>query len=144
VLAQRFSLHCHFETKELPVYKLVVARSGAKLTPTPADAKNKGSVNTHGKRHRNLMEANGVAIDALVANLSQFLGRTVIDKTGLTGLFDFTLTYASDTDAASADDSANGPSVFTALEEQLGLKLESAKGPVPVFIIDHIEKPTEN
>jgi uncharacterized protein (TIGR03435 family) len=71
----------------------------------------------------------------------------VIDKTGLTGLYDLTLTWTSDSTVgspASADDSPSSPSIFTALEEQLGLKLESAKGPVKVLVIDHIEKPSEN
>ena len=67
-------------------------------------------------------------------------GRTVIDKTGLTGLYDFTLTYTSDADAAlpasAASDPVSGPTIFTALEEQLGLRLEPAKGPVPILVIE--------
>ena len=148
VLAQRFALKCHFETKQLPVYNLVVAKGGPKagLAPTPADAPKKGSYGTHGNNGANRMEANGVPIASLAANLSQSLGRTVIDKTGLTGLYDFTLTYTSDPDAGSpaSADAASGPTIFTALEEQLGLKLESAKGPVPVLIIDSIDRPSEN
>jgi uncharacterized protein (TIGR03435 family) len=149
VLAQRFALKCHFETKELPVYNLVLAKGGAKsgLAATPADAPKKGSFSTHGSNRRSRMEANGVPLQSLTANLAQSLGRTVIDKTGLAGLYDFTLTYTSDAAAglpASADTEPSGPTIFTALEEQLGLKLESAKGPVPVLVIDSAQKPSEN
>ncbi|HWG16258.1 MAG TPA: TIGR03435 family protein [Acidobacteriaceae bacterium] len=148
VLAQRFALKCHFETKQLPVYNLVVAKGGprAGLAPTPADAAKKGSYGTHGNNRSNRMEATGVPVTSLAANLSQSLGRTVIDKTGLTGLYNLTLTYTADPDATSASSAADpaGPTIFTALEEQLGLKLESAKGPVPVLVIDSIDKPSDN
>jgi uncharacterized protein (TIGR03435 family) len=148
VLAQRLALKCHFETRELPVYNLVVAKGGAKpaLAPTPADAKMKGSFSTNGHNRATRMEATGVYMEGLATNLSRELGRTVIDKTGLSGLYTFTLTYTSDPDAnspSSADDTS-GPTLFTALEEQLGLKLESAKGPVPVLVIDSISRPSEN
>jgi uncharacterized protein (TIGR03435 family) len=148
VLAQRFNLKCHFETKQLPVYNLVLTKGGAKpaLAPTSADAAKKGSFSVHGDERGVRMQANGVAIDTLVANLSGSLGRTVINHTGLTGIYDFTLTYAPNATAASpasADDAA-GPTIFTALEEQLGLRLEPAKGPVPVLIIDSISRPSEN
>ena len=148
VLAQRFALQCHFETKQLPVYNLVLAKGGAKpaLAPTPADAKKKGSFSTNGQNRANRMEANGVPIDALASNLIWSLGRTVINKTGLTGIYDFTLTYTSDPGAgpSASDDAASGPTIFTALQEQLGLRLEPAKGPVPVLVIDSIQKPSEN
>jgi uncharacterized protein (TIGR03435 family) len=147
VLAQRFALRCHFETKEFPVYNLVLAKGGSKLKPTPTDAATKGSLDHNGRNRENRAEAKGVTMDPVVAMLTQSLGRTVIDKTGLTGLYDFTLTYTSDADAGSPTSDADppsGPTIFTALEEQLGLKLESTKGPAPVLVIDHIEKPTEN
>lgn len=147
VLAQRFTLKCHFETRELPVYNIVLAKGGPKLTPTPADAKKKNSLNTEGRNRANRMDANGIAIESLASALVWPLGRTVIDKTGLTGLYDFTLIYTSDPTAnspASADADNAGPTIFTALEEQLGLKLEPAKGPVPVLVIDSIDRPSEN
>jgi uncharacterized protein (TIGR03435 family) len=68
------------------------------------------------------------------------VGRVVVNKTGLDGGYDFTLDYAPD----GADPSDTRPSIFTALEEQLGLKLEPARGPVDVIVVDHIERPTEN
>jgi uncharacterized protein (TIGR03435 family) len=148
VLAQRFSLQCHFETRELPVYNLVLAKGGPKpaLAPTPTDAKGKGNFSTNGRNRANRMDATGVYLEGLAVNLSRELGRTVVDKTGLTGIYTFTLTYTSDPNANSpaSDDPASAPTIFTALEEQLGLRLESANGPVPVLVIDHIEKPSEN
>ncbi|HXE08585.1 MAG TPA: TIGR03435 family protein [Acidobacteriaceae bacterium] len=147
VLAQRFNLKCHFETKQLPIYNLVLAKGGAKLPPTPADSSKKGNMNWNGQGRQNNMDATGVELTAVANMLSQVLGRTVVDKTGLTGLYDAKLNWTSDPPAnapASTDAAASGPSIFTALEEQLGLKLESAKGPVPVLVIDSIDKPSEN
>jgi uncharacterized protein (TIGR03435 family) len=147
VLAQRFALRCHFETKELPVYNLVLAKGGSKLTPTHADAKNIGSLDLSGGNRANRINGTGISLELMAAVLSQKIGRKVIDKTGLTSLYDFRLTYTSDPAAASpvsTDDSASGPTIFTALEEQLGLRLESAKGPVPVLVVDSISRPSEN
>jgi uncharacterized protein (TIGR03435 family) len=146
VLAQRFALRCHFETKELPVYDLVLAKGGSKLTPTHADAKDIGSLDLHGGNRASRINGTGISPELIAAILSQKIGRMVIDKTGLASLYDFTLTYTSDPDSslAPADDSASGPTIFTALEEQLGLRLKSAKGPVPVLVVDSITHPSEN
>jgi uncharacterized protein (TIGR03435 family) len=136
LLAQRFALKCHFETRELPVYNLVLAKGGSKLTPTPPDAKDKGSLDPNGGNGVRRIDGTGVSLEFIAAILSQSVGRLIIDKTGL---YDFTLTYTSDADAgSSASDAPAGPTVFTALEEQLGLKLESAKGPIQVLVIDHV------
>jgi len=99
------------------------------------------------------LTAVGVPIDRLVQPLSRMLARTVIDKTGLTGKYDITLEWgqdegpaapaASDSPLPAASD-AQGPSIFTALQQQLGLKLDSQKGPVEVMVIDRAEKPSEN
>jgi uncharacterized protein (TIGR03435 family) len=146
VLAQRFALKCHFETRQLPVYNLVVAKGGSKLTPTPADAKKKGSLDMNSDASGNHMQASGIELNTVAKMLSFGLGRIVIDKTGLVDLYDFTLTYTSDPDVASSAAASGpfGPTIFTALEEQLGLRLESAKGPVPVLVIDSISRPSEN
>jgi uncharacterized protein (TIGR03435 family) len=147
VLAQRLALRCHFETRDLPVYNLVLAKGGSKLKPTPSGAPAKVSMNSHYQGNQSRFEATGLEPASLVALISQTLGRTVIDKTGLTGLYDLTLTWTSDSTVespASADASSSSPTIFTALGEQLGLKLESAKGPVKILVIDHIEKPSEN
>ena len=106
---------------------------------------------------RGELSGQGVELEMLTRTLSSQLGRTVIDRTGLTGNFDFKLTWTPDpgqsvgppgglppgADAPPPPD-PNGPSVFTALQEQLGLRLESQKGPVEMLVIDRVEKPSEN
>ena len=81
-------------------------------------------------------------MQGLTATLANVTGRPVMDKTGLTGKYDYKLEYAPDDNSVEAD--PTGPSIFTAVQEQLGLKLESAKGPVEIFVIDHVERPSEN
>ena len=104
------------------------------------------------------LEANGGTIGFLAHALSNFVGRTVVDKTGLTGNYDFSLKWTPDENSIPSAGPAgggpppqgdapvdpNGPTLFTALEEQLGLKLQSEKGKVDVIVIDHIDLPTEN
>ena len=154
LLADRFKLAVHHETREWPIYTLVVAKNGSKLQETkPDDSKGGGSFSVS----RDKMTGHGVSVSSIVRLLSQQLGRHIIDKTGLTSKYDFTLTWTPEESdghmlsAASAGNTgaaappvpdSNGPSIFTALQEQLGLKLESQKGPVDVLVIDHVEKPT--
>jgi uncharacterized protein (TIGR03435 family) len=146
VLAQRFNLKCHFEVKQLPVYNLVLAKGGTKLKQTSADSKDIGSLGSDRRNGTNRIYGTGISLQFISAILSGKVGRIVIDKTGLTGIYDFTVTYASDSDTASSAyaPEPSGPSIFTAVEEQLGLKLEPAKGPVPAMVIDSIERPSEN
>lgn len=166
-LAERFKLKVHQETKELPIYALVVAKNGPKLREAkPGDTYPNGIKGPEGKSGAGMMfggreglTAQAVPIADLVRHLSLQLGRSVIDKTGLAGKYDFTLKWAPDeiqsstftgpesgppgpASAALADFS--GPSLFTALEEQLGLKLESEKGSVGIVVIEHVERPSEN
>jgi uncharacterized protein (TIGR03435 family) len=169
LLADRFKLTFHRETKDFPVYALVVAKGGPKLhettaPPLPPEAPNphgpSGPVRGQGMRMMpGELTGNAVRISFLVEALSAPLGRTVIDKTGLNGLYDFTLKWTPDesqggvfkgpgdgregADVPPAPD-ASGPSVFTAIQEQLGLKLESTKGPVEFLVVDHVERPAEN
>ena len=142
LLADRFGLVVHFETRELPIYALVVAKGGPKLG---AVQENGSWVNT-GNGRIEVQMMNSVA--ALAEELSKVAGRDVIDKTDKPGRYHLMLKWTPDD--ASAPSPGNGatadagPSLFTALEEQLGLKLEPAKGPVQVLVIDHAEKPTAN
>jgi uncharacterized protein (TIGR03435 family) len=133
LLADRFQLKLHRESKDAPIYALVVAKNGPKLKESAPGAQ--GSI---GMSQGNL-SARGVPVAALADQLSGpvfQLGRPVIDRTGISGIYDFTLDWAS-------DDSA--PSVFTALQEQLGLKLEAQKGSVEVLVVDSMErKPSAN
>jgi uncharacterized protein (TIGR03435 family) len=128
LLAERFNLEMHNETRQLPIYSLVVTKSGSKLQLTDAP----GSTSSGPTLLRGIMDSAAIA-----RNLTSTLGRTVIDNTGLKGSYKFSLTWAS-------DEQTDGPSIFTAIQEQLGLKLESTKGPVQVFVIDRATLPTPN
>jgi len=133
LLADRFRLKARVEQKELPVYNLVVAKGGPKIKQADASLPTgygMGLGTLHGK---------AMAIAALCAGISHSAGRLVIDKTSLTGNYEIDLTWAWNDDPNST-----APSLFSALEEQLGLKLEPAKAPLDVVVIDHIERPTEN
>jgi uncharacterized protein (TIGR03435 family) len=133
LLAERFKVALHRETRTLPIYALVTAKGGPKLHEAPADGHS--STNSRGGH----ITAQHVSMVDLGDSLSRQLGRAVIDQTGLKGAFDFTLEYAAD------DADTSRPSIFTALQEQLGLRLEATKGPVEVLVIDRAERvPTEN
>jgi uncharacterized protein (TIGR03435 family) len=139
MLADRFHLKFHRDTKEIPVYALVVAKNGAKLKESAPDTPNNFSMNFGSKDcslHGQAMELSNLAF-----SLSSSARRIVLDKTGLTGKYDMDLKW-SQQDNASPDDS--GPSLFTALQEQLGLKLEPTKAPVESIVIEHVDRPTEN
>jgi len=144
MLAERFHLTLHHETKELPIYALVVTKSGAKLkSATEEEAKNDSmsSNNQH-------LTATGVDMERLSEYLSQRLHRMVQDRTGLTAKYDFTLEWAPDEAAGEASAAAAGasplPSLMTAVEEQLGLRLETAKGPVDLVVVERADLPTVN
>jgi uncharacterized protein (TIGR03435 family) len=140
LLADRFQLKFHHETRELPVYNLVVAKGGLKMQASTAEGSSSSMNNSS-------LSGKGMPIEGISFSVSNVVGRQVVDKTGLTGKYDFTLTWTPDEMGAPSGASADadsGPSIFTALEEQLGLKLVPAKGPVDVIVVDHIERPSEN
>jgi uncharacterized protein (TIGR03435 family) len=164
-LEDRFKLKVHTETKQLPVFELGVAKGGAKMKEASPDAtypngfKGLDGVARGGmlRMGRGELSGQGVAISALANTLATQIHQTVIDKTGLTGKYDFELTWMPDdgpgpmfhgTDGgpqkADPAPDASGPTIFTAIQEQLGLKLQSAKGPVETLVIDHAEMPSEN
>ncbi len=133
LLTDRFRMAAHKETKELPVYALVVDKSGIKLKPAEGFGGTSISSNPKGRT----MHAN-VSMKSFAGSLSRFLDKPVIDMTGLTGGFKIDLEWALD------DADALGPTIFTALHE-VGLKLESRKAPVEILVVDHAEKfPVEN
>jgi uncharacterized protein (TIGR03435 family) len=170
LLEDRYALKIHRETKELPVYALVVAKGGLKVqpsdcvkpdapppSPAPGQAQPAFCGNTRVSRNgQNLvMAGTGITMAVLVRVLSNVTSRTVIDRSEYTQPFNVTLEWAPDQGEASprgADGSESaapsadttGASLFTALQEQLGLKLESTKGPVEVLVVDHVDKPTPN
>jgi uncharacterized protein (TIGR03435 family) len=146
LLEDRFHLKLHTEVKTLPVYELVVAKGGPKLTTSalpPPDAKNPDPLRIGNWNVQNTdIAATGVALSDLAGNLSLPLDRTVIDKTGLTGRYDFRLKWTAEGVATGATD--DPPDLFTAIQEQLGLKLQAAKGPVKTLVVDDVKQPTGN
>ena len=165
LLADRFKLTVHRETKELPIYSLVVAKGGSKLHEAkPGDTYPNGIKGFDGRpappgahlmrMGRGELTAQGIGMEQVAHLLTQQTGRTVVDNTGLKGNYDFALHWTPDQSTPtlngpgggpdSSTSSESGPSIFTAIQEQLGLKLESQKGPVEILVIDHVEKPSEN
>jgi uncharacterized protein (TIGR03435 family) len=134
LLAERFALKVHPATKQLPIYVLTVANGGSKLKKSANDIGGSGMY-SDGK-----IEAHSVSIENLVVNLSGMVGRVIVDKSGLPGGYDFSLEWAP----VGADASDPRPSIFAALEEQLGLKLRPSQGPVDAIVVDSIERPTPN
>jgi uncharacterized protein (TIGR03435 family) len=139
LLADRFHLKAHIEQREMPIYELVVAKGGSKLKEAPPNQAGGAHMIVDGSGK---VDAANASLAGLPGLLNREVGRPVVDKTGLTGKYNFTLEYAA-VSKAGTDDSA-GPSIFTALEEQLGLKLEPTKAPMDVLVIDSIEQPTAN
>lgn len=138
LLADRFMLKSHRETKDLPIYALVVAKGGSKMKEASPEEVALSRIRTKGKGE---LDAVATSIDFLPQYLTSELDRPVVDKTGLTGKYDFTLRFAPGTSVEPDSDAA---SIFTAVQEQLGLKLEPSKAPLGVLVIDHVEKPGAN
>jgi uncharacterized protein (TIGR03435 family) len=144
LLAERFELALHRETRQLPIYALVVAKNGPKIHA--AQDGQPGTSNGPGR-----LDATKITMQKLADLLALTTGQQVVDATGLSGAFDFKLEWSPDemqkkrSPDETPDIGASGPSIFSALQEQLGLKLEGRKGPVEILVVDHIEKtPTEN
>ena len=148
LLADRFKLATHWDAKDLPVYALVVGKKGANLH---------ASTEPNSGPHIFFITGQFIAQDrtlqeiarAMTQQLSGELGRIVVDQTDLKGRYDLTLRWTPDIDAApvkgdNASPAPSGPSIFTAIQEQLGLKLESTRAKVQVLVIDHAEMPSEN
>jgi uncharacterized protein (TIGR03435 family) len=147
LLEDRFKLAIHRETREMPIYALVVSKSGPKLQ----EARDEGASQINGHGEEIVFER--ASMGQLAGTLARSLDRPVVDATSLKGIYNFRLAWADDNrpnpnapsaGVSGASDPADAPSVFTALQERLGLKLESRKAPVEVLVIDHIEKPSAN
>jgi uncharacterized protein (TIGR03435 family) len=163
LLADRFKLALHRETKELPVYALVIAKDGPKLQEAkPGDTYSNGLKGLDGLpagpnytvMRRNQLTTQARPVLSLARDLSRVLGSPVLDKTGLTGNYDFTLHWTSDESLAGVfkgtgssgtlSPDSSGPSIFTAVQEQLGLELKEQTAPAQVLVIDHAERPSGN
>ena len=140
LLADRFQLKIHRETKEVPVFALVVGKNGPKFQASSPDAT--GGYTVRGTSTGMHMEAKKGTMEQLTRQLVFSAGRPVLDRTGLPGYYAFTLDWISENATPPPD--SNVPAIFTAVQEQLGLKLEPTKGPIEMLVIDHVEKPSGN
>ena len=143
LLEERFGLKVHKETKEMAVYAISVAKGGEKMarsvgdpngTPDETESSNGGQVT---------MRMTNMSLGEFAPDLAFFLDRPAVDQTGLTGRYDFLLKWTADDSRAPTDGSAP-PGLFTAIQQQIGLKLEPAKAPVEVLMIDAVERPSAN
>jgi uncharacterized protein (TIGR03435 family) len=143
LLEERFKLAAHLDSKDMPGYALVVAKNGFKLT---AVEPGRGGTSTNGGRVRTL-KATRTSMEELADLIARNLGEMVMDKTGIEGVYNFEMRWAID-DAGpggGGSDADTAPSLFTALQETLGLRLQPQKVPVPIVVVDHVERvPTEN
>ena len=137
MLAERFKLKVHTETRTFPVYELVLAKGGPKFKASPPEEAG-GTWFGNGT-----LGAHAIDMDSLAGMLAYQLHETVLDKTGLTGKFDLTVKWTTEY-APDATPESSTASLLTALQEQLGLKLRSAKGPVETLVIDSVVMPSEN
>ena len=155
LIEDRFRLKVRRETKKMPVYELLVRKSGAKLEPHTGDPPRPEDHLRMGVGSMRFLDS---GLDLLVYQLSLQVGRKVIDKTGLTGRYDFTLEWAPEPGQGGPESiglppdpnlrpppaDPNRPSIFAAVQEQLGLRLDSHKGPVDLIVIESVEKPSAN
>ena len=166
LLKDRFKLAVHNETREMPIFALVVARTDGKLGPqltktdfdcaayragTHAPPEPGRTPNCATRINLGALYGKAIPMSTLATSLAPFVSRFTIDKTGLAGGFDVELTWTPDSafpnpgnPSADAAPNSSGPSIFAALQEQLGLKLVSEKGPVAVLVVDHLEEPSAN
>jgi uncharacterized protein (TIGR03435 family) len=166
MLAERFKLAVHYEVQERPIYALVLARADGRLGPgirrSDLDCDAINAARRAGSKEAPPATSNGAPacgmsmraekgvevllgaqpLTTLAASFGSGIGRVVIDKTGLTGNYDVTLRYITQPSPNAPPDAP--PEVFTALQEQLGLKLEPIRAPLRILVIDHIERPTDN
>jgi uncharacterized protein (TIGR03435 family) len=142
LLSERFQLKLRHETRELPVYALVVSANNVKLKESAPGTRYSARV-TRAKDPKQLrLNATGDTMPQFAQRISSYTDRPVVDKTGLTGHYDFKLDWFLNSKSSAVD--PGGPTVFTAIQQQLGLKLEPRKAPLDILIIDHAEKPSEH
>jgi uncharacterized protein (TIGR03435 family) len=150
LLADRFGLTFHRDSKVFSIYELQVGPGGPKLKPTTAAPDAPINVTNTVYPSKVVLPARNATIQDVVAMMQRaMLDRPVVDKTGLTGRYDFDLEWAPDETQFGgalipAPSDSPSPPLFTALQQQLGLKLVATKGPVDALIIDHANPPTEN
>ena len=143
LLVERFGLVQHTEKRDLPVYALTVAKSGPKIEKSAADPNGLPLENDRDNGGQRTMQIGNMTMREFCLVMTFYMDKPVVDQTGLTGKYDFLLKYTFDESKAPADGSAP-PTIFTAIQEQLGLKLEPTKTATDVMVIDKVERPGEN
>jgi uncharacterized protein (TIGR03435 family) len=140
LLAERFHLVLHREMREMPIYAITVAKGGPHLKAAgPDEELNTGN---SGDGSQRTLKFTNMPMAEFAHNLDIYEDRPVVDQTGLPGRYDFTLSWTYDVSTASSPDAP--PSLFTAIKEQLGLRMDAVKGQAEVLVIDHVERPSEN
>jgi uncharacterized protein (TIGR03435 family) len=142
VLKERFGMELHHEQREMPVFALTVAKSGPKMTPNMSDPNGWMDQQNSAANGRDVENLKNASMADLAEILQFRVNRPVVDQTGLKGRYDFKLQWT--TDETRATDADAPPGVFTAIQEQIGLKLEPVKAPADVLVIDKIERPSAN
>jgi uncharacterized protein (TIGR03435 family) len=142
LLEDRFRLKLHRETRDLPIYALLISKNGPKVREV-------GALGKGIRPGKGQLAGYGVPLSLLASVLSDQLGRSVVDRTGLTAYYDFMMEWSADDAQPLAPDAPPGgdstrPSIFTAIQEQLGLRLEAQKGPVDVLVIDSAARVSDN
>ena len=143
LLAERFGLKGHKEQREMRVFALTVTKGGPKLAPTKGDRNGEGRQRVGGGEGYRTLTFRDVSMPTFALFMIYYVDRPMVDQTGLRGSYDFTLKYTYDEERAAKDGSAP-PSLFTAVQEQLGLKLEPVKGMADVLVVDKVERPSAN
>jgi uncharacterized protein (TIGR03435 family) len=138
LLAERFQLRIHRETRESPMYALVIAKNGPKLQESSPDEERKGTIRGDGSG-LHMEVAQGTMVQLANRLASNGAGRTVLDRTGLTGLYSYKLDWVN-----SVGSDSELPSLFMALQDQLGLRLEPTKGMSDFIVVDSVERPSAN
>jgi uncharacterized protein (TIGR03435 family) len=143
LLADRFRLRFHHDSREIPVYALVLGKGGPKLRSSTPDSEYHVRIGVNGRNQ--FIEATKVTMDQLAAEIPNALGsdRPIVDRTGLSGTYDFKL-EATLLSRINRDPDAGDLTIFTAVQEQLGLRLEPQRMAIQVFVVDHVEKPSSN
>ncbi len=142
LLAARFDLKLHRDKRELPIYAIKLAKGGPKITRSAENAYGLPSQSGHGQGSQQQRKFANNSMSDFALGMQAYMDRPVVDETGLPGRYDFTLKwtpYNSQTNEPNA-----APDIFTAVQEELGLKLEATKGPADVLIIEHVERPSAN
>ncbi|HKO18110.1 MAG TPA: TIGR03435 family protein [Acidobacteriaceae bacterium] len=143
LLKERFGLMLHRQQREMEVFALTMAKGGAKLKASTGDPNALANEYEHENGGEATVAFKNAPVNLLVTILDFRADKPVVDKTGLTGRYDFTMRYTIDETRVAAD-ASGAPGLFTAIQEQLGLKLEAVKAPADVLVIDKVERPGAN